>query len=76
MMKRVALIAGVVLGLFLTGRAIAEPFVVHWGDQASYRNSWGGPSLAGVLAVHMLPGLILPVFVVRSLRRQAGVSRG
>lgn len=59
-MKRIALVLGVVVGLYLTGRAVAEFFVIHCGNAASYRNDWGGPSLAGVLAVHCLPGLILP----------------
>jgi hypothetical protein len=62
-MKRAAVIAAMVVGLYLTGRAVAEFFVLHWGDAASYRNDWGGPSLAGVLAVHCLPGLILPGYL-------------
>jgi hypothetical protein len=62
-MKRVALAAPIVLGLYLTGRALAELFLIHWGNPASYRNDWGGPSLAGVLAVHCLPGLILPGYL-------------
>jgi hypothetical protein len=68
-MKRAALIAAMVVGLYLTGRAVAELFVIHWSDAGSYRNDWGGPSLAGVLAVHCLPGLILPGYLVwRTLR--------
>jgi hypothetical protein len=74
-MRKVLLIAGCVLGLYLTGRAVAELFVLHWGDPASYRNDWGGPSLIGVLAVHCLPGLILPAVVAHRLRgRRAGAD--
>lgn len=62
-MKRIALAAAMVVGLYLTGRAVAELFVIHWGNPASYRDDWGGPSLAGVLAVHCLPGLILPGYL-------------
>ena len=62
-MKRVGLATAIVVGLYLTGRAVAELFVLHWGNPASYRNDWGGPSLAGVLAVHCLPGLILPGYL-------------
>jgi hypothetical protein len=62
-MKRIALVAATVLGLYLTGRAVKEFFVIHWGNPESYRNDWGGPSLAGVLAVHCLPGLILPGYL-------------
>jgi hypothetical protein len=61
--KRIALVAAMVVGLYLTGRAVAEIVLIHWGDPASYRNDWGGPSLAGVLAVHCLPGLILPGYL-------------
>jgi len=68
-MQRVALVLGVVLGLYLTGRAVAEFFVIHWGNAASYRNDWGGPNLAGVLAVHCLPGLILPVYLAWRILR-------
>jgi hypothetical protein len=69
-MKKVLIAAGIVLGLYLTGRAIAEPFVIHWGDPASYRNDWGGPSLIGVLAVHCLPGFVLPAVIGYRLRRR------
>ncbi|HMG29008.1 MAG TPA: hypothetical protein VK585_02665 [Jiangellaceae bacterium] len=73
-MRRVAAALGVVLGIFLIIRAIAEPFVIDFSDPATYRNDWGGPSLAGVLAVHMLPGLIAAaVFVWTVMRRR---SRG
>lgn len=72
-MKQVALILGVILGIYLSCRAIAEPFVIHWGDPASYRADWGGPSVAGVLAVHCLPGLLLPgAIIARLLRHRAG----
>jgi hypothetical protein len=62
-MKRIALAFATLLGVYLTARAAAEPFLIHWGSPASYRNDWGGPSLAGVLAVHCLPGLILPGYL-------------
>jgi hypothetical protein len=62
--KKIIQAIGAVVGLYLTGRAVAEFFVIHWSDPASYRNDWGGPSLAGALAVHCLPGLILPGYLV------------
>jgi len=71
-MKRVALVAAIAVGLYLTGRAVAELLLIHWGSPATYRNDWGGPSLAGVLAVHCLPGLILPACLAwRIWRRPA-----
>ena len=73
-MKRIALVAGAVVGLYLTGRAVAEFWVIHWGEPASYRNDWGGPSLVGVLAVHCLPGLILPGYVAWRLSSRAAAN--
>jgi hypothetical protein len=63
-----------VLGLYLVGRGIAEFFTLHWGDPASYASDWGGPSVAGVLAVHSGPGLAVLVgtawWLARAWRRQ------
>ncbi|HUB41585.1 MAG TPA: hypothetical protein VMA72_22295 [Streptosporangiaceae bacterium] len=73
-MKRIMLVAAVVVGLYLTGRAVAELFVIHWGSPASYRNDWGGPSLAGVLAVHCLPGLTLPGYLAWRIHRGRAVT--
>ena len=55
------LIAAGILALYLVGRGIAEFWTVNYSDPASYRQSWGGPSLAGVLAVHSGPGLAVIV---------------
>jgi hypothetical protein len=48
---------GGVLGAYLVGRGVAEFFTVNYSDPGSYRLAWGGPSLAGVFAVHSGPGL-------------------
>jgi hypothetical protein len=50
---------GGVVGAYLVGRAIAEFFLVNYNDPGSYRLDWGGPSLAGVFAVHSGPGLAI-----------------
>jgi hypothetical protein len=50
---------GAVLAVYLVGRGISELILIHYGDPASYANDWGGPSLAGVLAVHSGPGLLI-----------------
>ena len=50
---------GAVLAVYLVGRGVAELFLIHYGDPASYAKDWGGPSLAGVLAVHSGPGLVI-----------------
>ena len=50
---------GAVLAVYLVGRGVAELLTIHYGDPASYAKDWGGPSLAGVLAVHSGPGLVI-----------------
>lgn len=44
-----------------------------------YQNDWGGPSLVGVLAVHMMPGLLAAAVLVWlgsvTLRRHQGLHR-
>lgn len=60
------------LGVYLVLRGIAEFFIVNYADPASYRLDWGGPSLAGVLAVHSGPGIAIllgvPWYLVRRRR--------
>ena len=79
-MRKLLLGLGVIVGIYLVGRAIAEPFVLSASDPSTYRNDWGGPSLAGVLAVHCGPGVIVAAgaawSVIRTLgrRRQASAS--
>lgn len=77
---RAAAAVGKVLGLlvllFFVGRAVAELIVVDFSDPASYAQDWGGPSLAGVLAVHMAPGLLAAAILVVLLRRRARRAPG
>ena len=69
-MKKVVMGLGVVVALFLVLRALAQPFVIDMSDPATYRNDWGGPSLAGVFAVHCGPGILAAVLLVRALVRR------
>jgi hypothetical protein len=62
-LRATALVAGTGLGLFLVARGIAEFFILTYSDPASYARSWGGPSLAGVIAVHSGPGLLVVIGV-------------
>ena len=50
---------GGLFALYLVGRGVAEFFTVRYFDPASYANSWGGPSLAGVFAVHSGPAVVI-----------------
>jgi hypothetical protein len=69
-MKRVAVAFAYLIGAFFVARAFVEVVTVHWGDAASYRNDWGGPTLVGVLAVHGVPGLIAAGLMLRALLRR------
>jgi hypothetical protein len=57
--RALGLALGGLLAVYLVGRGVAEFFTVHYSDPASYRNSWGGPSLAGVFAVHSGPAVAI-----------------
>ncbi|WP_203979781.1 hypothetical protein [Planotetraspora silvatica] len=75
-MRKVVGVLGFILGAYLIVRAIAEPFVIDMSDPATYRNDWGGPSLAGVVAVHSGPGLIAAALMIWALmRRRSRLSR-
>ncbi len=64
--------AGGLLMAYLVVRGIAEFFVINYSRPESYRENWGGPSLAGVLAVHSGPGLAILTFAgVYLYRRRA-----
>jgi hypothetical protein len=74
-MRKAAAAVGLVLGLFLIVRAVAEPFVIDLSDPATYRNDWGGPSLVGVLLVHCGPGLVAAAAIAAALRRRRAARR-
>jgi hypothetical protein len=67
-------IAGI-LAVYLVGRGVAEFFTVHYNDPASYANSWGGPSLAGVFAVHTGPAVVIVAASVAYLIRRRRRAR-
>jgi hypothetical protein len=49
--------------------------VIDIADPATYQDDWGGPSLAGVIAVHCLPGIVAAALVVRHLWGRRAPSR-
>lgn len=69
-MRRVLLVSAWIVGAYLIVRAVVEPFVIDPGDPATYEQDWGGPSLAGVLAVHCGPGLVAAALMVTSVVRR------
>ena len=66
-MKRILWGLAFIVGGYFVVRALMEPFVVDFSDPSSYEDDWGGPSLIGVLAVHMGPGIIAAALFVRWL---------
>ena len=60
-----------VIGLYFIARAVAEPFLINLNDPATYHLDWGGPHLAGVLAVHMGPGLIALALMITRIRSRS-----
>jgi hypothetical protein len=70
-MRKAVTVVGLALGLFFIVRAVAEPFVIDMSDPATYRNDWGGPSLVGVLLVHVGPGVIAAVAITVLLIRRS-----
>jgi hypothetical protein len=75
-MRRVALIIGFVVAVFLVIRAVVELITFHYSDPSSYRHDWGGPSMIGVLLVHCLPGVLAAVAIVLVVRRSRGNPSG
>jgi hypothetical protein len=70
-------VLAVIVGYLFVGRGIGELFMIDYHDPSSYQNDWGGPSLAGVLAVHCGPAvLVLGATFVWLIRRQRPHSKG
>jgi hypothetical protein len=75
-LRAICIPVGTVVALYAVGRGVAEFFVVNYSDPASYAKDWGGPSLAGVFAVHAGPGAaVLIAAGVWLYRRRAGRVR-
>lgn len=69
-MRIIGLAVAGLVAAFLVGRGIAEFWVVDYANPPSYQQSWGGPSLAGVFAVHTGPGLIIVIMTAVWLYRR------
>lgn len=73
-MRRILQTIGFALGAYLIVRAVVEPFAIDMSDPATYRDDWGGPGLAGVLAVHCGPGIVAAVVMTWVLLRRRSRS--
>jgi cbb3-type cytochrome oxidase subunit 3 len=75
--RAIGLGLGGLVAAYLAGRGIAEFWLVDYSSPASYRHAWGGPTLAGVFAVHSGPGLIILIaMAVWLYRRRQHASTG
>jgi hypothetical protein len=72
-LRTLGIAAGGLLALYLVGRGFAEFFTVSYSDPASYRLDWGGPTLAGVFAVHTGPAVLILAGTALWLRRRRGL---
>ena len=70
--RRILLGLGLIVTIYLVVRGVAELFVIDYDDPDSYRSDWGGPSLAGVLAVHTGPALVIVALAAVWLARRRG----
>ena len=62
-MRKVAIALGVIVGIFFIVRAVVELIAIDYSDPSSYAQDWGGPSLAGVLFVHCVLGIIAAILI-------------
>lgn len=67
-MRKALLVLAAVAGTYFVARGVTELVMVDYGNPASYRHDWGGPSLLGVLAVHCGPGIVSLVGLAYALR--------
>jgi hypothetical protein len=62
-LRNVLVALGYFLGVYLIIRGAIEPFIINYGDSDSYKSDWGGPTIVGVMAVHILPGAISALLI-------------
>jgi hypothetical protein len=74
--RRFGVACAALLAGYLVARALAEPFVIDVTDPGTYRDDWGGPSLAGVLLVHCGPGLLAAAWATWMVRRRDRRNHG
>lgn len=75
-LSAIGTVLGLVIALYFIVRAVVELFIIDFSDPASYQNDWGGPSLAGVLAVHCGPGLLAIAIIAVAVMRRSRVTAG
>jgi hypothetical protein len=79
-MRGLGIVVGGIIAIYLVARGVAELFIVDFSQPQTYRNDWGGPSLAGVLAVHTGPAVVIVAaalaYFIRRCRRGRSSDHG
>ena len=68
-MRKIGIALALVVGVFFIVRAVVELLTIDYSNPSSYAEDWGGPSLAGVLLVHVGPGILALLMIVAFWRR-------
>jgi hypothetical protein len=64
------IVLGGILALYLVVRGVVELFTIDYSKPSSYQQDWGGPHLAGVLAVHCGPAALVVAGLAYLLHRR------
>jgi len=68
-MRKIGIALALVVAVFLIVRAVVELVIIDYSNPSSYAEDWGGPSLVGVLLVHVGPGILALLMIVAYWRR-------
>ena len=75
-LRWLGIVLGGLLALYLVVRGVVELLTVDYSRPSSYQQDWGGPHLAGVLAVHSGPAVLVVVGLTYALHRRKRQSTG
>ena len=68
-MRKIGIALALILGVFLIVRGVVELLMIDYSNPSSYAEDWGGPSLVGVLLVHVGPGILAFLLIGAYWRR-------
>jgi uncharacterized membrane protein len=68
-MRKIGIALALVVGAFFIVRAVVELLTIDYSNPSSYADDWRGPSLVGVLLVHVGPGILALLMIVAFWRR-------
>jgi hypothetical protein len=68
-MRKIGIALALVVGAFFIARGVVELLTIDYSNPSSYADDWGGPSLVGVLLVHVGPGILALLMIGAFWRR-------